>query len=109
MSRILERQRLIRAFKDETGESEVDMRKVAEFAVRKGWPLPQPTHPLDLLAKQFADAARQETRRDPKTGNPYRANHAVPHKDATGQTSFIWVDMDDPKTSVTNMRSAILL
>ena len=34
------------------------MRKVAEFAVGKGWPLPKPTDPLDSLTKLFADAAR---------------------------------------------------
>ena len=76
MSKTAERQRLIRAYRDETGETEIDMRKVAEYAVSKGWPLPPPSDPLDNLAKLFADAARIEIRQDPKTGNPYRANWA---------------------------------
>jgi hypothetical protein len=38
------------------------MRKVAEFAVKKGWPLPQPADPIELLSKQFSDAARLEIR-----------------------------------------------
>ncbi|WP_298379405.1 hypothetical protein [Azospirillum sp.] len=109
MSKIIERQRLIRAYRDETGETEIDMRKVAEFAVKKGWPLPKPTDPLDALAKLFSDAARLETRRDPKTGNPYRANHAVPNRSASGQLSFAWVDIDDPKTTPTNMRASLVM
>lgn len=109
MSKVVERQRLIRLYRDETGESEIDMRKVAEFAARKGWPLPQPADPMDMLAKQFADAARLEIRQDPKTGNPYRANHAVPRRGATGQLSFGWVDIDDPKTTPTNMRASLVM
>ena len=60
MSKIIERQKLIRLYRDETGETEIDMRKVAEFAVRKGWPLPPPSDPVEALAKLFADAARLE-------------------------------------------------
>lgn len=85
------------------------MRKVAEFAVAKGWPLPQPADPLDSLAKLFADAARLEIRYDPETGNPYRANHAFPKRAAMGQLTFSWVDMDDPKTSPTNMRASLVM
>ena len=77
---VAERQRLIRAYRDETGETEIDMRKVADFAVLKGWPLPPPSDPMDNLARQFADAARLEIRHDNTTGNPYRANHAVPRR-----------------------------
>ena len=64
MSKQSEMQRVIRAYKDETGEREVDMHKVAKWATRKGWPLPTPQNPLDLLAKQFSDAARVEIRYD---------------------------------------------
>lgn len=109
MSKVIERQRLIRAYRDETGETEIDMRKVAEFAFRKGWPLPPPTDPLDALAKQFAEAARLEIRNDPKTGNPYRANHAVPKRTVAGQLTFSWVDIDDPSTSLTNMRASLVM
>jgi len=105
LSKVVERQRLIRAYREETGETEIDMRKVAEFAVAKGWPLPEPADPLDTLAKQFAEAARQEIRRDPKTGHPYRANHAVPR----GQLSFSWVDIDDPKTKPESMRASLVM
>jgi hypothetical protein len=109
LSKVVERQRFIRLYRDETGESEIDMRKVAEYANRKGWPLPQPVDPLDMLAKQFADAARLEIRQDPKTGNPYRANHAVPRRAATGQLSFGWIDIDDPTITPTNMRASLVM
>lgn len=87
-------QRLIRHYKDETGEKEVDMHKVAQFAVRKGWSLPAPTNPMDALAKQFSKAARQEIRRDTDTGRPYRANHAVTSTQGSSQLTF-WVDIDE--------------
>ena len=43
------------------------MEKVAKWAAGKGWPLPVPQNPLDMLTKQFADAAREETRKDTTT------------------------------------------
>lgn len=89
-----EMQRLIRHYKEETGIKEVDMRKVAEYAVKKGWNLPQPQDPYALLAKQFTGAAREEIRQDKKTGNPYRANHAVPITQGN-DTFFLWIDIDE--------------
>ncbi len=84
----------IRYYKDETGKREVNMHEVAEFAVKKGWSLPKPKNPIDLLSKQFTDAAREETRKDNKTGNPYRANHAV--SVTQGQEQFtLWIDIDE--------------
>lgn len=94
MSKKQDMHRLIRAYKDETGEREVDMHKVAAFAETKGWPLPQPKSPLDLLAKQFADAAREEIRYDKTTGRPYRANHAIPVQQGQ-QSLFLWIDIDE--------------
>lgn len=77
MSKRRDMQRMIRAYKDETGERELDMRKVAKWAAGKGWPLPIPADPLDMLAKQFTEAAREETEYDKKTGKPYRVYHAL--------------------------------
>ncbi len=85
-------QRMIRLYKDETGELEVDLKKVALFAKDKGWPMAEPKDPVDLLAKELARAAREETRHDDATGRPYRANHAVPGPG--GQFTF-WVDIDE--------------
>jgi hypothetical protein len=94
MSKKREMQRVIRAYKDETGEREIDMHKVAKWAAGKGWPLPKPRDPLDLLAQQFSEAAREETRRDTKTGRPYRANHHFSVMQG-GQQLHLWIDIDE--------------
>lgn len=93
MSKRQAMQRFIRHYKDETGEHEIDMRKVAEFAKRMGWKMPTPPSDIDLLAKQFTDAAHEERKYDKKTGKPYRVYHAIP---VTGQLSlFNYVDIDE--------------
>lgn len=99
MSKKRDKQRLIRAWKDETGETEIDMHKVAAYAVSKGWPLPRPKDPLELLAREFTDAAREEISTDPKTGRPYRVYHSVPVQN--GQTTlFHWVDIREAPRKV---------
>jgi hypothetical protein len=85
-------QRMIRLYKEETGNHEVDMKQVALFAKDKGWRMTEPKDPVDLLAQDLARAAREEIRHDGVTGRPYRANHAVPA--ASGQFTF-WVDIDE--------------
>ncbi len=99
MSRNREMQRIIRHYKDETGTKEVDMREVVKWAVDHGWPLPKPVDPFDRLAKEFAAAAREETKNDKVTGKPYRVNHAVPTTTKDGQVVMFWVDIDEaPRT-----------
>lgn len=94
MSKRKEMQRFMRAYKDETGEREIDMHEIARFAVERGWPLPRPSDPIDLLARQFTQAAHDEIRYDAVTGKPYRANHALPVQ--IGQLSlFVWIDIDE--------------
>jgi hypothetical protein len=94
ITKMKQMQRVIRLYKEQTGAREIDMHKVAEFAHKKGWPLPKPTNPLDALAKQFSEAAREEIRRDNVTGKPYRANHAITTRTATVQYT-LWVDIDE--------------
>lgn len=89
-----EMQRLIRYYKDETGKKEMEMHDVAKFAVSKGWKLPTPVSPLDMLAKQFSQAAREEIKKDTKTGRPYRVNHALLTKQGDIQLTF-WIDIDE--------------
>src|SRR5438309_1995798 len=87
-------QTFIRYYKDQTGVKEVDMLEVAKFAKSKGWVLPALPDPLDLLAKEFSKAARDEIRHDKKTGRPYRANHA--YSQSHSPTLFtLWVDIDE--------------
>jgi hypothetical protein len=94
MSKKADMQRLIRAYKDETGEREVDMHKVAIWAVAKGWPLPKPQNPYDVIAKELSDAARVEIKYDKETGNPYRVNHAIVVRQGDTQL-HLWIDIDE--------------
>jgi len=66
----------------------------AKFAHERGWPLPKPKDPFDMLAKEFTQAARQEFRRDARTGKPYRANHALPVNQGGTQLT-LWIDIDE--------------
>lgn len=86
------------------------MHLVARWAVQKGYPLPKPADPIDLVAKQLTDAARQEFRRDNKTGRPYRANHAFPRgKTSGGQMAFAWVDIDDTETTYDSFKKSTVM
>lgn len=98
MSKRQERQRFLRYYKEQTGESELDMHKVAAFAKRIGWDMPKPPSDVDMLAKLFADDAQAERKYDDKTGKPYRVYHAIPVK--SGQLNlFVYVDIDDATRS----------
>ena len=99
MSKRKEMQRLIRAWRDETGEPGIDMHRVANWAVAKGWPLPRPQSPIDILAKQFTDAGRDQIEHDPETGNPYRLYHPVPVKIGE-QLVFLWYDIHEATRNV---------
>lgn len=61
-------QRTFRMYKEQTGKKEIDMKEVAKWAIAQGWPLPKPVSPIDRLAHDFAQAAREEVRRDAVTG-----------------------------------------
>jgi hypothetical protein len=94
MSRRKEMQRLIRAYKDETGDRGLDMKKIAAWATAKGWPMPTPPDPLDMLAKQFTEAAREEISYDKKTGKPFRVYHAL--KVTHGETQLhLFIDIEE--------------
>lgn len=88
-----ELQGMIHLYRERTGETAVDMRKVAEFAMGMGWRMPPPLSALDRLAKDLARAAREETRYDPVTKRPYRVNHAYPGM-RNGEPARLWTDID---------------
>lgn len=94
MTKKQEMQRLIRMYREQSGQLSVDMHDVARFAASKGWPLPKPKTALDYLAEQFSGAAREEIRRDEITGRPYRANLAVREWSGKDQLT-LWTDIDD--------------
>jgi hypothetical protein len=88
------RQAFIRYYKRETGAVEVTMREVAVHAKKMGWKMPVPPDPLEMLAKQFADAAGEETRTDKETKRAYKANLAITERRSGKQMTF-WIDVDD--------------
>lgn len=109
MTRVAERQRFIRYWQEQTGEAEIDMQAVAKLALDMGWTAPPPVSAEDRLAKEFKNAARQDIRRDSKTGMPYRGYHAVPKPSTDGQMSFSYMDIDDPKATPSNFRKACVM
>lgn len=84
----------MRYYKEQTGETDLDMHKVAALAEKTGWKMPKPKTPLELLAQEFSQAARVEVRSDDESGHPYRANHAYPTKHGD-TTLWLWVDIDE--------------
>lgn len=88
-------QKIIALYRIKTGETELDPKKMAEFAVKNGIELPIPKNPLEMLAREISVAAREELRRDEKTRRPYRAYHSLPIEHADGQVSFVFVDIED--------------
>ncbi len=109
MSKVAERQKFIRHWMDETGETEVDRHAVARMAQQMGWKAPPPVTEEDRLAKLFKDAARQDIRHDRRTGRPYRGYHAVPKMAADGQMMFSYIDIDDPKTKPSSFRKSCVM
>jgi hypothetical protein len=88
-------QKIIALYRAVTGETELDPKKMAEFALKNGVDLPRPKDPLELLAREISVAAREELRRDEKTTRPYRAYHSLPIEHPDGQVSFVFVDIED--------------
>lgn len=104
LTKMEQMQQFVRIYREQTGEVDVDMHKVALYALQRGWQPPKPVSSVEILARQFADAERVETKTDSVTGRPYRVNHAyVPH----GQTTF-WFDIDDPATTRTKMQISLI-
>lgn len=86
-------QNLYKLYKQETGNQIVDLHKFSKWLEAKGWTMPVPPNPLDLLAKQVAEALREQTRKDSTTGLPYKVNFSFT-VDGTGQGVY-WADVDE--------------
>lgn len=98
-----ELQRLIHLYRKETGEKAIDMDLVAEWAIKMGVSVPKPKTAKELLAEQFAKAAREEHRKDPSTGWSYRANHALRVAKKDGKQFTLWVDIEEATRSQMHM------
>jgi hypothetical protein len=87
-----EMQRFARYYREKVGAA-VTMQEVAAAAIKAGWKVPKPKDPVDILAKEFARAEREEMRYDEVTGEPYRANVSYNQKQGDQQLTF-WDDID---------------
>jgi hypothetical protein len=100
---------MIEKWKEATGNSDIDMEAVAEFAHTKhGWKLPPPLSGKARLAKQFSRSARQKTEHDGQSGRPYRVYHAFP-KDGDAQGRMIWFNIDDDRVTSDRMRKSAVM
>ncbi len=93
MTKNQEIQRLYRLYKSETGKLVVDVHEFAKWLGKKGYKMPIPKDPIELLAQQISDALREETRKDKTTGLPYKANLAFT-PDGSPQGT-LWADVDE--------------
>jgi hypothetical protein len=65
------------------------MQEVALLAKKAGWKMPAPKDPVEILAKEFSKAEREEMEFDAELGESYHVNIAYP----TEQGMF-WADID---------------
>ena len=88
-------QRIYRHYRDKTGDKFPEMHDVAKYARDKFQvEMPKPPTELDMLAKKFSKAIRQEERIDKVTGEPYRANHSF-DEIRGDEKIFRWLDIDE--------------
>jgi len=83
-------QRFARYFREKVGR-DVTSQELASAAKAAGWKMPKPKDPLDILAKEFAEAEGDEMKHDEETGDPYRAN--ICYKLTQGSKP-LWGDID---------------
>ena len=92
MTEAQEIQRLFRIYKKEADQQIVDPIEFAKWLEKRGWEMPTPQNPVEILAKKVKDALRVETRRDEKTGREYKVN--LSFSPDNGQGSFL-IDVDE--------------
>lgn len=92
MSKKEEMQRFARYYREQEGR-DVTMQEVAQAAALKGWPLPKPKEPIEILAKEFAQAEREEMFFDEVLGESYNANICY-QVQSSGKQLMFWSDID---------------
>jgi len=90
--------KLWKAYRKEVSAEPADLKDVAAWAIGKGLWKPRPIDLSASLAKDLADALRDEKRTD-KAGREYRANLSVRTKSKGGLPLFKWGDIDDAPRS----------
>ena len=95
MSKKSDLQKYIAWYVEETGDSEFEMRNVAVWLKERGYEMPEPKSPLEMLEKELRTAAREHHRQDDR-GKSYRAYHAITDS-SSGVSRSIWIDIDTAK------------
>jgi hypothetical protein len=91
-----EKIRIINDWMVETGADEIDMKKVADWAMDNGrWRTP-PYDPRRACARELSEAAREEYYVDPQN-RTVRKKHCYVVVDADGQRHWNWVDIETAK------------
>lgn len=85
---------MIQLYRDQTGNTAVDMHEVVKLARSMGWRLPPPPSEEERMVRLFSRAARQQSRRNKDTRRPYRVNHAYPSITVDGRQIMLWTDID---------------
>lgn len=80
-------------YKEETGLTDLDIPLFIEWMRRKGYEMPSPPTPEQVLAKQVVKALKEETREDPETGETYKVNVSFATDDSGN--GILWVDIDE--------------
>ena len=80
------------------GQISAPINNVAAWAIQNRLWKPRPADLHTSLAKDLADALREEIRIDRK-GRRYRANIPVRHRGKNGLPLFVWADIDDAPRS----------
>ena len=99
MTKLEEKQAFVRYYKRQNKKTVITMAEVAKAAIAQGWPVPPPVSGEERLAKQFAEAEREEIRYDKKTKRPYRANLAMTQRLKDGTQLALWIDTDEASRS----------
>ena len=92
MGKRSELQRYTRWLREKEGR-DVTAHEVAEALKAQGYKMPVPKTDVDLLAKDIADALREETRYDNVLKKDYRSNVYYTERQGGKQLTF-WADID---------------
>jgi hypothetical protein len=85
----------------------VDAKEAARFAINTlGVKVPPPKSDVERLAERISRAAAQESKTDPVTKLPYRANHAFPGT-RNGVQTTLWLDIDEEEATFERMQVSL--
>ncbi len=90
--------RLKELYKHETDSADINVPTFVAWLKKRGYVMPQPPTPEQVLAKQVVLALKGETREDPLTGEMYKVNLAYTDEDAPTDgwgNGVFWTDIDE--------------